>query len=50
MEVTYSQWIRKTGEGMSDVQEGLGISIAHSQEALSALCLVGSLLVFQELC
>ena len=49
-EVTYSQWIRRTGEGMTDIQEELGISIAHSQEALPALCLAGSVYVFQELC
>ena len=42
MEVPYLQWIRRTGEGTSDIQEGLGISIVHSLEALLAQCLSGS--------
>jgi len=36
VEVTYLQWIRRTGEGTSDIREGLGISITHSLEALPA--------------
>jgi len=35
---------------MTDIREELGISITHSQEALPALCLAGSVYVFQELC
>ena len=42
MGVTYLQWIRRTGEGMSDIREGLEISIARTLEALLAQCLVGS--------
>jgi len=49
-EATYSQWIRRTREGTSDIWERLGISIAYSREALPALCLAGSVYAFQELC
>jgi len=42
VEVTYLQWIHRTGEGTSDIREGLGISITHSLEALPAQCIAGS--------